>query len=535
MHNFWEFECIYCQYFGDNDILNLRKHLSSEHPSKFSFVVTRRRMPDVELISDYNILYIGDLHDHSLYKFIKLPSDTDLSCMDPSLHAHESHRSQLSVEIEKIPFTEPLPKITFCGTENDFSLKYSFPYLCMADIDATGVVCNFGSNKEDDLHRHISKKHSDKQIKYKTVEIMSQVEKVTKMVICEFECNICKKLYKTPKEVSDHFKKTHSINFIDSKMIQNIEIIESTDPNQLVKTKETILNRLQFSSLFLCIHDGKYANTKSQIIAHHRRVHPPSKWLEFQMQTTIYDSSFFGWSADALSQENQKFDRMMAYECFHCCNELTLNHLLFESVEELETHCKEMHETKNILYIPKKLVACVECSTVSTIDGMRHHYLQNHPNATFALASPTSKHNCGVCNLSLSARSNLIAKNNLIEHFKKEHPIGYIEKFDDRLLRKLQIKSDSKTQFSPECCKQNQFNSIQQLVVHIVDCSHVNTDVKSALKHGNVKEFLKPFFNTNIFFDNGLTVTIKSIKNSTIGLQMKNLLIKEIDSKNIRL
>ncbi|XP_055299346.1 uncharacterized protein LOC129566958 [Sitodiplosis mosellana] len=536
-HNFWEFECIYCKSFGDNDILKLRNHLSLEHSSKFSFAATRRRMPGVDLMADFIILYIGDLYDQNLYKFSKLPNGCDLSCMDPSLYAYESHQTQQNEEVEKIAFTEPFPHLTFSGASSDFFLKYDYPYLCTADAGETGVVCNFRSNKEEDLLRHISKKHSDRQITYKTVESMSQVEKVTKRVICEFECNLCHKLYKTRKEIGDHIKKTHSTNVFDSKIIQHIEVIESSDPQQPVETKSTISNRLQFSGLFVCLKDGKYATTKSQLIAHHRRDHSPTKWLEFQIQTVIYDPSDFGWSTDALTQENEKFDRMMAYECFHCRNELITHHALFESLEEVQKHCREMHEMKDFLYMPKKLVSCVECSTISTIDGMKYHYLRNHPTAEFTIiASPTSKHHCGVCNLYIPAKTNLAAKGLFVEHFQKEHQSQHIELFDDRMLKRLQIRPGDQAadlKFTPECCNENQFTSIQQLVNHIIDCAKVDAGVKSSFELGNVKEFMRIFFNAGIFFDNGLTVMCKSIKNSTIGQFIRDALIDEI-SKTVQ-
>lgn len=492
-------------------------------------------MPGVQMMANFIVLYFGDLFDQNSYKFFRVPNDCDLSCMDPSLHAYKSHESQQNIEVEKIAFIEPLPQVIFTGTSNDFFLKYDYPFLCTADTAATAnttVVCNFRSNREEDLLRHISKKHSDKQITYKTIESKSQMEKVTKCVICEFECNMCHKLYRTRKDISDHIKKTHSTNIFDSKIIQNIEVIESTDAEQPVETKTIISNRLHFSGIFVCLIDGKYATTKSQLIAHHRRDHSASKWLEFQIQTVIYDPSDYGWSADALTQENEKFDRMMAYECYHCCNDLISHHALFESIEEVQRHCSEMHEARDFLYIPRKLVACNECTTISTVDGMTYHYLRNHPTAPFVIvASPTSKHHCGVCNLYMSAKTNSMTKILFVEHFQKEHQSQHIELFDDRMLKKLRIDPSIRVnslKYTPECCKENQFASILQLVSHINDCPNVDAHVKSSFELGNVKEFMKVFFNVGVFFDNGLTLMCKSIKNATVGNLIRNALIEQI-------
>lgn len=512
--------------------------MSLEHSSKFSFAVTRRKMPGVQMMANFIVLYFGDLFDQNAYKFVRVSNDCDLSCMDPSLHAYEGHAAQQNIEVEKIAFSDPLPQVIFSGTSNDFFLKYDYPFLCTADIAATAdttAACNFRSNREEDLLRHISKKHSDKQITYKTVESKSQMEKVAKRVICEFECNLCHKLYKTRKDISDHIKRTHSTNVFDSKIIQNIEVIESTDPEQPVETKTIISNRLHFSGIFVCSIEGKYATTKSQLIAHHRRHHSPSKWLAFQIQTVIYDPSDYGWSADALTQENEKFDRTMAFECYHCCNDRESHHALFESIEEVQTHCSEMHKAKDFLYIPRKLVACNECSTISTVDGISAHYVRSHPNASvyqqLIVASPTSKHHCGVCNLYMSAKSNSMTKLMFVEHFQKEHQSQHIELFDDRLLKKLRIDPSTQAnslKFTPECCKEIQISSIQQLVSHINDCPNVDAHVKSSFELGNVKEFMKVFFNVGVFFDNGLTLMCKSIKNSTVGNLIRNALIEQI-------
>lgn len=522
---FYEFECIYCQCFGDNNILEMRKHLSVEHPSKFSFVATRRHLSGVKSMAGFNILYIGDLIDQSAYKFIKLPDGSDLSCMDPSLHAYESHHSQQNVEFEEILFTEPLPPLTFSGTSSDFFIKYDLPYLCTAVDDATKVECNFQTNKEDDLHRHILKKHSQTQITYKTIESVSQVENVTKLVICEFECNMCHNLYKSREEISGHFRRMHPTNIFDSKIVQHMEVIESTDPKQPIQLKQTISNRLQFGGLFVNLKDGKYVNMKSQLITQHRYGPTPIKPLEFQIRTIIYDPSYFGWNAESLTQENEKFDRMIAYECYHCRNEHTSDHMLFESIETVQTHCKEEHVGKDVLYIPKKFFACAECSTVSTIDGIKEHYHQKHPNAIFTLVSPTSKVHCGVCNLCRFVKNNpngLTAKKFLIGHFKNEHQIENGEHFDDRLLKKFGIMSDMNiSQTSLECCKDKRFFLLKEVINHVFECSNVNGNVKLAFQRGDVKEFMKPFFNMSIYFNNGLTLQYKSIEKSTIGQTIK--------------
>lgn len=529
LHSFYEYECIYCKS-GDNDILKLRKHLSAIHPSKFSFVATRRRLTGVEPIADFSILYIGDLSDQNSYKLINLPSGSDLSCMDPSLHAYENHRLQQNVKVKKIVFTKPMPQLTFCGTPSDFFHKYNLPFLCTANVSESGIACSFRSNKEDDLLRHISKKHSEKQITYKNIQSVSQSEKVTTLVVCEFECNMCQKLFKMHKEILEHFRRVHSTHVFDSKIIQNIEIIESTDPMQPIQSKKTVSNRLQFGGLFVYPTDVKYTNTKSQIIAHHRRNYLPTNYLEFQIKTIIHDPSFFGWSTGGLTQENQKFDRMMVYECFHCCDELTSTHMLFESIEEVEAHCRKTHATKEVLWTPKKLFACAECLTISTIDGIKKHHRHNHSNKPFAIVSPTSRNHCGVCNLFVGVQGKKI----LIEHFQSEHQTGDVEQFDDRLLRKLQLVSGDKNisdainaaQFSPECCRNNRFTSVQQLVKHLYQCS--NDDVKVKFQQGDVKEIMKRTYETNIFFPNGSTVAFKTIGKSKIGQEIKNRLIDTV-------
>lgn len=527
MHQFFTFQCIYCKAFGGNDVQVLRKHLSEKHPSKFSFVASRRQISNtlnVPGIPNVTILYVGDLADRSSYSFFTLPSEIDLCPLDPALNAYKNHQPQLTLPVEKLMHQNPLPKMRFSDISNEFFVDYNiyFAYKCIGENN-NGMKCTFHTESEVEIVRHISENHSKREIAYQ-----SRSKEVVKIVRCEFECNLCPKRYKIRKEFDNHFIKSHVKCSLDASIIQNSEVIESSDPNQLVHSQQTIHGRFLYGSLFVCIKDNWCTNTKAKIIAHHRECHSSSEYLEIKLRTTIYARNRSDWNVDELTQENRQFDRLIAYECYHCSNANGSEQSLFPSIAGVEEHHKRIHSHTTLSYIARNLVACAKCKTVSTFDGIRNHHQRQHQTKELPLTCPTSNNHCGICN-------NYAANyDGITEHFRKIHSAtGGNEIFGDRMFKTLRDGNASNYVFMPDCCDRKKFTRISRAADHVIRCPNVNpgnvqdSTIKS-ISNGkwSPKEFLKLFSNMEILFENGPVFKYQALEYTTFGEELKNKLKK---------
>lgn len=528
-HQFCEFHCIYCKSFGANDIATLKAHLAQRHPSKFSFVASRRKLmngPILEGAPNVTILYVGDIEDHASYSFWKLPPNIDLSCMDPSLYARHTHASQQNMPIDKVLHGGALPQIRFFDTCPEFFVEYNtyFAFKCMG-ADKNGLKCKFSAELEKTMLRHINEKHAVNEYKYQILSGSSQSGKVTTIATCELECNLCQKRCITRHEFDNHFVNAHRKCVIDATIIQHLEIIQSTDSDQPINSKQIVDNRFLYSGFFTCSKDNMHLNTKTQMIAHHRQAHSSDGHFEFNIKATIFDQQLLEWDADELTIENRKFDRMLAYECYYCSNENRSVQLLFESIDEVEKHRNVMHQHKPLLYTARNLVACADCRTISTVDGIKRHIQREHRTEMFNLTCPTNRNLC-ICGVFTSNNDELA------KHYLREHLIiGCNDQFGDRILKKLHIGAGlTKALFLPECCKQHQpYTTISQAVDHVIRCQNANFRCYLQKKR-NHQDFSNAFSEMNVFLDNGLVVKFKTIQFTTIGDKIRNKLYNIFDA-----
>lgn len=523
-HRFCEFHCIYCKSFGANDIPTLKRHLAEKHPSKFSFVASRRKMMNGPILDGppkATILYVGDCEDHSSYSFWKLPPNVDLSCMDPSLYAHHTHASQQNRPIDKVLHAGSLPQIHYFESCTAFFVEYDtyFAYKCIG-TDKNGIKCTFSAELEKTMLRHIHEKHAMDEYQYQIMGGSTQSGKVTTIATCKLECNLCQKRYITRHEFDNHFNNAHRKCVIDGTFIQNLEIIQSTDSDQPINSKQIVSNRFVYSGFFTCSKDSTHLNTKTQIISHHRQAHSSADLLEFSIKTSIFERQMLEWDPDELTTENKQFDRMLAYECYHCFSENNSIQSLFESIAEVENHRREVHQHKPLRYTTRNLVACAECRTISTFDGIKRHNQRAHQNRMCIFTCPINKHLCGVCSAFTSNNDELT------KHYLKEHLTGCNDQFGDRILKKLHIDIGfTKAHFIPECCKQTTppFTTISGVVDHVIRCKSAYFRCQFQ-KQRNFQHFLNVFLDMNVFLDDGLVLKFKSIQFTTIGAELRKKL-----------
>lgn len=519
-HRLYEFQCIYCKSFGANEVLTLKKHLAEKHPSKLSFVTSRYESIQ-NRSSKVTILYVGDMADHSSFHFYKLSSNVDLCDMDPSLYAHHTHSVKQNMPVEKVLHVNSLPQINFFDGCAEFFVNYNtyFPFQCIG-MKKDGTKCTFNSRIERTMIRHRIHNHAQCIIEYRIQECKSRSENVTTIATCELECNVCKKQYVTRHEFDDHFTRTHPKCTLDASILQNFKVIKSTDPMEPINSQRKIQNRFLYCSYFTCTRDNKIRNTKAKMIEHYRVSRSSTDCLEFVMRSAIFDRDSTEWNTNELAEENQRFDRMIAYECYYCSTETRSVQSLFESVDELDKHRNETHTNWRLLYSARNLVACAECKKISTFDGIQNHFHRAHRTKSLALANPTNKLMCGVC-------SDLTSNHNeLVKHYRMEHvTTGCSEMFDDQTFKYLHMNDQlGKAHFKPECCNQYQFTTISQAVHHVIQCENSNFHNLLQIER-EVDDLLKSFRNMQIFLENGLIVTFSAIEFTSIGHEVKHKLI----------
>lgn len=472
------------------------------------------------------MVYTGGMTDHKPYTFYKLSPEVNLNCMKPALYTYETHRLQQTYPAPKIVWTDKLPKVIFNAAFDNFFIDHDdyLPFKCNY-VSSNGNACLYATQKDNDIWRHIGEAHSNSSLNYKFVEASSRSLRVVKLVESVFECNICQMKCERRRLIDKHFNEMHKKFYVDAQIIQDIKVIESTDPKQPVNSKETSDNRLIYSALFYCTRDGYYSNTKAGLIQHFRNKHAAFDHLEMTIRTNFYRSSWFDWNPDDFTRENQQFDRMVVYKCYYCtrdCNEIQRT---FESITEIRNHCQRTHDSQPPLYMVSKLVACIRCRTVSTSDGIKKHYQNEHKSSRFVLGSVTNKNQCGVCN---HLARDMIG---LEQHFYSQHATtDAYERFRNAMLDKLEVPTNiNNVGYAPKCCKHIKYQNIPDVVDHVINC-HSNNFAQIRLNL-DVQGFFRLFSGMLVFLCTGLVVQFKCIEETKIGDQIMDILKKQLKDK----
>lgn len=156
--------------------------------------------------------------------------------------------------------------------------------------------------------------------------------------------------------------------------------------------------------------------------------------------------------------------------CVHCQDETKVLKL-YSNAKDVYVHWNDLHTNKQaplpFQFDVDKLTACFYCNIISSYQGLRTHFRENHPNRTFACVSVAIRKQCGICDLLIDAPVD--------EHFAKLHddmlqmdifsPFRLTGALFDELLA-INIQSKVKCAY-PDC--KEVFDSINAFQKHKTD------------------------------------------------------------------
>lgn len=425
---------------------------------------------------NYAIIYAGGMTDCSTFTFC------DGNFMNS--FGYESHWTQRNV-----------PKPTFSIPISEMFIDYNdcFPFKCVYTT-TNGVNCTFQATKEQEIWCHIGEQHPNQLIHYKSIAVSSRSTKAVRIIKCVFSCNLCDHQYETRRAVVDHFARTHDKCILDTRIVQYVDTIESTDPSQPMYSKGVIENQISYSGVFICPKDGFHANSMNGLIEHNRTDHLPADHLELKIKPMFYKDSWFKCHPGALTQENRKFDRMLVYGCHHCSVQCSSEHEAFDSIDKVQRHCEHMHSAKPLRFSVNKLVSCTVCKTISTVEGIKAHYQREHPMTKYSIDVKP------ICE-------------RILNHF------GFQSTNED-------------VQFAPKCCRRIQDLNVSRTVNHFINCEKSDFDNH---KTYDLEQFLQHFDDMDVILKtSGLVLQFKCIKRTKIGEMITKTLTKDFRIKIFR-
>lgn len=589
MHLFAEFHCLHCKT-GRNDIEAMKQHMALDHPSVYLFVATRR--------SDARIIYIGDGHlKWSTFKpFVVIDSEL-LNIMNPKVTQHEQHKIQcLDNQIAK-PFSRPIPQISFKDVDDKFYIRYEdyeilkrqgkngvawissdsmdgmkFIYQCITDDEAneiarienlvytnleckkcsTDIKCGdenikpyldhlarheicFENGGEKEMIEHCLKKHGKSPINY-----IRSSETVQWLIRCKFQCSIdnCCQECDTKLELTNHFALKHPDCVFDARLKQQILVIDSIDSRQPFAESYIEIDSFHFCQLFYCIHDNQCIGTRVQMIQHHATVHNASMNFEYRLNTVLLIKNQYHDKSDELASEHRNPYRMLVFECLECAK-------LFKSPNDVWEHYQIAGHQHDVRFTVKKLMACAECKTISTLDGIKIHYQVKHANQICKPVNATNKSLCGICQIVILTK-NIQCSHPTDEHFSDvllqrlelsgttvESCTFTIDRYSNRKLDNIEalVKyAASIRRFKcAECLELEPLGTVDEMVNHYRD-EHQMDVAKVLTKFQNIKEWLMRFSNICIHFPRGLVLPKQSINGTEFEMALTNHLITHIQN-----
>ncbi|XP_031636434.1 uncharacterized protein LOC116349232 isoform X2 [Contarinia nasturtii] len=312
------------------------------------------------------------------------------------------------------------------------------------------MLCGQKTSDPKNILEHRVKVHGKEAINYLQEE-KSESTLVYKLVECKFRCRDCENQeFETVSQTVRHHKTYHTDRYMHAKIIHEFTVIESNDPNQPI-THESIIEEkhFQLSQLFICVRDSENLGTKKELLDHHNRKHAKQP-LEFNIKSFIIDYQ-------PMAEDQYQ---MFVFECMHCLD-------LFDSIDSIHAHIDKIDandEKKRAGYTMRKLYACTHCNQdiiVSTYNGLRMHHSSMHSDNKFMAANIIHSKQCGICD-------------NKSSNHGQDHPPYDI--LNMRSLRKLGLdKTDPvNCAFAPECCPDNHFDDIANLIFHVSQCPSSN-------------------------------------------------------------
>lgn len=657
---FADFECIYCEKFGSNNIDIIKEHMCDSHESDFLFIAARRSAKPDEDNGEAQLVYIGNSRDDSDgFRLCKCANPDDLDYMDatqldvlmqieilsqnrdlagnelftgqlPSIKfeekniAHISYESYLKlgcdtmqrvqsashsfdwetshqmpltnqtqnissvndcnmevqmetqsnqmvksecgkVEFDPIELERTLaavvgdgPTITYkcISTEMAKDLenahKSSYPSLlckyCTEFIKMdtkNGLVplithlenpvckkkakCTEISCLEKSMLQHRIKGKCDQ----KDEIVFLQEEKtwntlVYKLVRCQFRClaPLCpvtekgipfNNLYSLKK----HHKDSHSLRYLRSAIIHKSTVIQSNDAEQPIGSVHVESQQYSLNDTFWCNRHGTNIGTRLCALEHHNNFHSKQNF-EFSIKTVLL----------ANKPVHNDDHKLVVLECEHCSK-------FFGSVESIDAHMIAIRKNNpnTALYTIKRLLVCAECKIVSTLDGLKTHYLAKHSEKALIPMHPIDHTCCGLCRAPVRNRE---------KHYESSHQRG--DTVNNKVLQSLGLNQIdlNNCQFTPGCCTEMRFSPIDNCINYILLCKHRlicigencsdvepfqqpqglathrrivhDEDTKQILNYiHDVKRVMPLLANMKIYFPNGFVTTKSAIEDTVFG------------------
>lgn len=122
---------------------------------------------------------------------------------------------------------------------------------------------------------HFFTKHRIAYLFYRRIEKTGEFSSCSSLISCYFCCNICEKSFDSFNSAQIHSLKKHPYNSIDFKIFKRIEITQTSDSGQSVKSIRYELSKFSFRQLFYCAHcnQAPILGTLADAITHYNQNH----------------------------------------------------------------------------------------------------------------------------------------------------------------------------------------------------------------------------------------------------------------------
>lgn len=551
-HGFAEFQCLHCET-KDNDVVEMRRHMSNDHPSQFLFIGSRQ--------SAGKNVYIGESCDFSQFQFSICSNPEALNSMDPLLKSHRQHTSQWSFWSKNqvaTPYLGSIPPNSFKESSGDFFITYenyvemrlrsqmnesmmaNTPevfdtvsatsetiYKCISDLAAseiariedsvyTNLICDCGERvdiPDEDLmpylnhlakHPQCSKDHTDCEDKiiahrliehansavaYLKVQIDSGIE-VQKLVRCVFQCNI--EMCGSEFETKAATKQHFALVHDDCTF------------DARIKQTITVIHSNDSNQAFATRHIENGQFRLSQLLYCASSICSSKNSARFvgtRREAILHHSEVHGLDFEICVKQKLCNHLKMAEELNEVVSENASPYrmllfecikceTLFDSPDAVREHNESEHDGE-VQFMARKLLQCRHCKSICLWKWMGKHH-KGHTNLPSTSANKT---NCIFC---------------------KGSPI---ETFTNAQMARFQVNEIPITDclLTPACCEQKQLKPFQ-LVLHLVSCMTFNCDDCSK-SIGNLHEIHRHYRDKHDKSTEDIVKEVQHIKNLSRALE----------------
>lgn len=510
-HSFKEFECIFCEY-NSNDVNEIREHMSLHHPSKPLFIATRfTRTPDAEP-EEAQLVYIGNMLDHSRYTLWTCSNHEALNKMNPneldiSMQQAEiisnAHLSTKELFEGQIPPFIPDSAIPFLNFEDyqKWSSRKTMQAVNEEQADTkhslAAYIC-IDTKVADDL-LSISKSHYKSRLcigcnAFNEIKDGSDINSYLEHLIGECTGNRCARQYSSVRDVIRHRFKSKDHLTQKCTLLQRVPILEawhlvvcafkcaycsfkgytyceiikhhgSKHVNHFmifhVAQNSTLIHsraqnspvyqtsRISIYKMFHCQKCDRSLGTTEDATQHYYEKHMCEENFEIQLKTYVD-----GEDLDELKLKSTGALSLHVLKCSLCAKN-------FSSIDK---KCNHDELALGTHFTIEKLVACPIDKTISTTSGLKLHCSIEHADKQCCPVNVMHPKMCALCSLVF------ISLSDLKPHYRKKHEYG--ENLTDPMLEELDLIEIEVTEckYSPGCCPTMRFDLVDQVVNHVSVC-----------------------------------------------------------------